>query len=164
MSLSRPRGYVIVCAECGAMSASPSSRGWRGYLSGDGEPELTFYCPACSVAGLGEATPSRDLNARLYRDAHRVGAATFRVALRTAVLLTVADAELASAFDIVAAAGGSAVSVLRGGEAERTRVEFDLEAHNQGHANRLALELLEALAGATPSVPGGWILASVDLA
>ena len=86
---------------------------------------------------------------------------TFRVAVNTAVPLPVADRELASAFDVVAAVGGSGVSVLRGGEAERTTVEFDLEAQNDGHARRLVLEALEPLAAATPSAPGGWVLAAV---
>ena len=54
--------------------------------------------------------------------------------------------------------------MLKGGAAERTRVEFDLEAQNDGHARRLALELLDALAGATPSVPGGWVFASLSAA
>ena len=87
---------------------------------------------------------------------------SFRVALDTAVALAVADAELASACDAVVAAGGSDISVLRGGDAQHTRVEFDLEAHNRGHATRLALAVLEALGEAAPPVPGGWVFSSLQ--
>jgi hypothetical protein len=38
---------VIVCVECGAMSATPSARGWRGYRTDDEEleeaSELALY-------------------------------------------------------------------------------------------------------------------------
>ena len=70
--------------------------------------------------------------------------------------------EVMSAFDVVADVGGFDVSVVRGGDVEPTRVQFDLEAQNDGHAKRLARELLEALAVVTPSVPGGWVFASLS--
>jgi hypothetical protein len=159
---------VIVCVECGAMSATPSMRGWRGYRTDDTKleetPELAFYCPVCAVAEFeGQLLPSPTGNrARRFRDARKPSATTFRVAVDTAVALVVADVELMSAFDVVADIGGSDVSMLRGGEAEPTRVEFDLEAQNDGHAARLARELLEALAVVTPSVPGDWVFASLS--
>lgn len=149
------------------MSATPSTRGWRGYRTDDPEldepPELAFYCPPCAVAEFGRPAPRQAArHGRRWRDADQPAATTFRVALNTAVALPVADVELASAFDVVAAAGGSGVSVLQGGDAERTSVEFDLEAQNGGHARRLALEALETLATVTPSVPGGWLLVTVN--
>ena len=156
---------VIVCVECGAMSATPSLRGWRGYRIDDPEdeepPALAFYCPSCAVTEAG-GRPTRlppPNRGRRFRDAHKPSAGRFRVTLETAVALVVADAELASTFDVVTSAGGLGLSVLRGGDAEPTRVEFDLEAQNDGHAARLARELLEALAAVTPSVPGGWVSA-----
>ncbi len=157
---------VIVCVECRAASATPSVRGWRGFRVEDVElgepPELAFYCPSCAVSELGRPLPVQKTHGRRWRDANKGGAMTFRVALE-AVPLSVADEEIASAFDVVSAVGGSGVSVLRGGDADQTRVEFDLVAQNDGHARRLALEALETLDAATQSVPGGWVLAAVDL-
>lgn len=150
------------------MSATPSTRGWRGYRTDDEElgeeAALAFYCPVCAVAEFGSRSlPSRTgLRGRRFRDARKPGGGTFKVAVDTAIALTVADVELASAFDVVAAAGGSSVSAVRGGDAEPTRVEFELEAQNDGHAARLARELLEALAVVVPSVPGGWVVASLS--
>ncbi|MGZ4371456.1 MAG: hypothetical protein ACXVRQ_04580 [Gaiellaceae bacterium] len=150
------------------MSASPSTRGWRGYRTDDPEledaPELAFYCPACAVAEFPDRplpSPTGNLGRR-FRDARKPSPMTFRIAVDTAVALVVADLELASAFDVVSEVGGFDVSVLRGGDAEPTRVEFDLEAQNDGHAARLARELLERLAEAAPSVPGGWVVASLS--
>ena len=157
---------VIVCVECHAESASPSARGWRGLRVDNPElgepPELAFYCPSCAESELGRPLPVEKTQGRRWRDANKGGATTFRVVL-TAVPLSVADVEIASAFDVVAAIGGSGVSVSHGGDTEQTRVEFDLEAQNDGHARRLALEALETLEAVTPSVPGGWVLAAVDL-
>jgi hypothetical protein len=157
---------VIVCVECRAVSSTPSVRGWRGFRVEDaslGEPpELAFYCPSCAVSELGRPLPVPKTNGRRWRDANKGAAMTFRVTL-TAVPLSVADEEIASAFDVVSAVGGSGVSVLRGGDDEQTRVEFDLVAQNDGHARRLALEALETLEAVTPSAPGGWVLAAVDL-
>jgi hypothetical protein len=157
---------VIVCVECQAASATPSVRGWRGVRVDHAElgeaPELAFYCPSCAVSELGRPLPVNEARGRRWRDANKGAAMTFRVAV-TAVPLSVADEEIASAFDVVAAAGGSGVSVSRGGDAGPTRVEFDLVAQNDGHARRLALEALETLDAVTPSVPGGWVLAAVDL-
>jgi hypothetical protein len=162
--------HVIVCVECGAMSATPSTRGWRGYRTGDPEladpPELAFYCPVCAVKEFGSPRlPSpTGTRARRFRDAHKPSPSTFRVAVETALALPVADAEMVSAFNAVRDAGGFEASVVRGGTAEPTRVEFELEAQNDGHAKRLARELLEALAVVTPSVPGGWVFASLSAA
>jgi hypothetical protein len=162
-----PRRFVITCTECGAMSVSSSGRGWRGYRTDHEdiaeEPALAFYCPICAVAEFGQPARGREISrGRRRRDAHKPSPATFRVAIDTAMALTVADVELATAFDVVAAAGGSVVSVMRGGDAEPTRVALDLEAQNDGHARRLALELLDALGGVTPSVPGGWVVTSLS--
>jgi hypothetical protein len=161
------RLHTLVCIECDAVSTSDAERGWRGYLTEDQEGDnpltLAFYCPSCAVEAFSRPAPEPTVSrGRRWRDANKFSSKTFRVAVNTAVALSVADGELASAFDVVAAAGGSGVSVLRGGEAEQTRVEFDLEAQNDGHARRLALEALETLAAATPSAPGGWVLAAVS--
>jgi hypothetical protein len=157
---------VIVCVECQAASATASVRGWRGVRVDNVElgepPELAFYCPSCAESELGRPRPVQTSRGRRWRDANKGGATTFRVAL-TAVPPSVADVEIASAFDVVAAIGGSGVSVSRGKNADQTRLEFDLEAQNDGHARRLALEALETLEAVTPSVPGGWVLAAVDL-
>jgi hypothetical protein len=164
--VSSSRRYVISCTECGAMSATSSGRGWRAYRTDDEElgeePALAFYCPVCTVAEVGQPPRGRETtHGRRWPDANKPNPATFRIALDTALALTVADAELATAFDVVAAAGGSVVSVVRGGDAEPTRVELELEAQNDGHAKRLAGELLETLAAATPAVPGGWVVLSL---
>jgi hypothetical protein len=161
------RRFVISCTECGAVSVSSAGRAWRAYriddVELDEEPALAFYCPVCAVAEFGQPVRGRETTqGRRWRDANKPDPARFKIALDTAVALTVADAELATAFDVVAAAGGSVVSVVRGGDAERTRVELELEAQNDGHARRLASELLDALGGVTPSVPGGWVVSSLD--
>jgi hypothetical protein len=161
-----PRLYTLVCIECDAVSTSQAERGWRGYLTEDHEGDnpltLAFYCPCCAVEGFSRPEPETVGRGRRWRDANKFSSKTFRVAVNTAVALSVADGELASAFAVVAAAGGSGVSVLRGGDAEQTRVEFDLEAQNDGHARRLALEALKTLGAVTPSAPGGWVLAAVS--
>ena len=59
------------------------------------------------------------------------------------------------------AGGGWDVAVLNQDAAE-PRVEFELEAQNQGHATRLAFEVLKALNNATPSLAAGWVLAAVN--
>jgi hypothetical protein len=55
-----PIRFNLVCIECGAHSASPSERGWRGYRcdnsDNDEPPALAFYCPACAVAEFGTRT------------------------------------------------------------------------------------------------------------
>jgi hypothetical protein len=104
----------------------------------------------CAIAEFGQPLPRpTGKRARRFRDARKPSPTTFRVTVETALALTVADAEMVSAFNAVT-------------DAEPTRVEFDLEAQNDGLAARLARELLEALAVVTPSVPGGWVFASLS--
>jgi hypothetical protein len=159
--------HTLVCSECDAVSTTEFERGWRGYLVDDHAvdelPALAFYCPSCAVERFGRPVPRQDeTRGRRWRDASKGATTTFRVALNTAPVLSDSDLELSSAFDVVQAAGGSGVSVLRGGEAERVRVEFYLEAQNDGHARRLVLEALERLASGTRSAPGAWVLAAVE--
>ena len=168
---SPPYQHAIVCVECGETSVTPATRGWCGYLidldESSESPALAFYCPACALAEFGHR-PTRAATAgpvtpgRRWRDAHEPAALVFRVVLETASALALEDEELASALDVIAEIGGSDVVLSRGGEAEATRVEFDLAAQNDGHARRLALELLEPLAERTPSVGDGWIFASLS--
>lgn len=153
------------------MSVTPSTRGWRGYLIDHDElsepPALAFYCPACASAEFGHG-PSPAVAAgevtqgRRWRDAHEPAALVFRVVLETASAFAVEDEELASALDAIAEIGGAGLVLSRGGEAESTRLEFDLAAQNDGHAKRLALELLEPLAERTPSARDGWVFASLS--
>jgi hypothetical protein len=161
-----PRLNTLVCSECGAVSAPDFERGWRGCRAddhgGDEPAALAFYCPRCAGEGFGRPAPRQEESrGRRWRDASKGSTTTFRVALNTTPV-SVSDLELASAFHVVEAAGGSGVMVLRGGEAERVRVEFYLEAQNDGHARRLVLEALETLAGETASAQGAWVLAAVD--
>jgi hypothetical protein len=163
--MSQP-SRVIVCAHCGAMSATASTRGWRGYRTDDPEldepPALAFCCPSCSMAEFGRPEPKPDSGrGRRWRDAHKTNTVTFRVALATAGARTVEETELESAFEVVVAGGGWDVAVLNQDTAP-PRVEFELEAQNQGHATRLAFEVLKALNNATPSLPAGWVLAEVN--
>ncbi len=164
--MSSPRRRVIVCVHCGAMSATASTRGWRGYRTDDPEldeaPALAFSCPSCSVAEYGRPMPNpHSGRSRRWRDAHKTNTVTFRIALAPAGSATVAETELESAFDVVIAGGGWDVAVLNR-EADEPRVEFELEAQNQGHATRLAFEVLKALNNATPSLAAGWVLAAVN--
>jgi hypothetical protein len=43
--------HVLACAECPRVSTI-TARGWKAYWTDDseedGQPELTFYCPACT--------------------------------------------------------------------------------------------------------------------
>jgi len=41
----------LICAECGAGSP-PDARGWRAYLTDDGEAEV--FCPECAAREFGE--------------------------------------------------------------------------------------------------------------
>jgi hypothetical protein len=62
MSSPRPVRHALICVECGTHSASPTERGWRGYLSDDHETdqhELVWYCPICAVTEFGPAPSER---------------------------------------------------------------------------------------------------------
>jgi hypothetical protein len=153
--------HTISCVECHASSSSSTDLGWRGYRSDD---DVAFYCPRCAEAEFGpKPAPKPQVSwSRRHRDANRGGAATFRVALEAAVPEDVPDAELAAAFDALTDADAAEIEVPPSADPARRRVEFDLEAQNPGHATRLALELADTLTAVTPSIEGGWILASLD--
>jgi hypothetical protein len=69
------------------------------------------------------------------------------------------SADLSSAVAVVHAAGGVEVSVLQNGNAPR--VEFNLEADDEGQAACAAQRALQRLTEATPMLAGGWILVSI---
>jgi hypothetical protein len=85
----------------------------------------------------------------------------FTVRFDTGFKSTAADDELVSAFATITAAGGSDVSVVRDEWNERPRAEFSLEAVDRPSAVIAVGALLAGLMEATPSVAGGWVLASL---
>ena len=112
--------------ECHAFFDAWLARLSHGRPGACGPAELAFYCPVCAVKEFGSPRlPSpTGTRARRFRDAHKPSPSTFRVAVETALALPVADAEMVSAFNAVRDAGGFEASVVRGGTAEPTRVEF----------------------------------------
>ncbi len=86
---------------------------------------------------------------------------TFRVQLDTAFKAVATDAELASTFTTITSRGGTDVSVVRDASGERPRAEFSLEADDRTQAALAVGSLLVAVMEATPSVAGGWVLASL---
>lgn len=153
--------HVIVCVECGATSASPSVRGWRGCRIDEEElnesPTLAFYCPVCSEAEFGGSSARASVPGRRWRDADRPGVLVFRVVLAAAPPAA-GEEGFGSGLDAIAAIGGSDVR-LSDGDDGAARVEFDLAAQNEGHARRLALGLLADQAGAGRN---GWVIVSLD--
>jgi hypothetical protein len=89
---------------------------------------------------------------------------TFRIQLDTAFKAVATDAELASTFTTITAGGGTDVSVFREAGGQRPRAEFSLEAGDRNQAALSVGSLLVAVMEATPSVAGGWVLASLQLA
>lgn len=68
--------------------------------------------------------------------------------------------DLASAVEVVHAAGGTDVSVLQN-DVNAPRVEFNLEADDEGQAAWAAHRALRRLTEATPLLVGGWVLVSI---
>jgi len=85
----------------------------------------------------------------------------FTVRFDTGFKSSATDEELVSAFTTITAAGGSDVSVVRDGGNKRPRAEFSLEAIDRPSAVVAVGALLVGLMEATPSVAGGWVLASL---
>ena len=86
---------------------------------------------------------------------------TFKIHLDTAFKAVATDAELASTFTTITSCGGTDVSVFRDAKGERPRAEFFLDADDHTHAVLSVGSLLVAVMEATPSVAGGWVLASL---
>jgi hypothetical protein len=86
---------------------------------------------------------------------------TYRIQLDTAFKAVATDAELASTFTTIASSGGTDVSVVRDANGERPRAEFSLVADDRTQAALAVGSLLVAVMEATPSVAGGWVLASL---
>jgi hypothetical protein len=160
---SPTRRFEIVCVACGAASSAPDARGWRGYrLDEPAEPfALAFYCPSCVETKTGVAPRGEVGQGRRWRDADKSSRARFRVVLDAADARAVDHADIESALDAIAAIGGSSVLLRAGGDVSPTRVEFELKAQNEGHAKRLALELLDPLDRRVPFA-GGWVFASLS--
>lgn len=74
-------------------------------------------------------------------------------------MATATSADLSSAVAVVHATGGTEVSVLQNDNAPR--VEFNLEAADEGQAAWAAHRALQRLQEATPLLVGGWILVSI---
>jgi hypothetical protein len=85
----------------------------------------------------------------------------FKVRLDTAFKATATDAELASTFMTISERGGTDVSVFREGNGERPRAEFSMDAADRSQAVLSVGSLLVAVMETTPSVAGGWVLASL---
>jgi hypothetical protein len=85
----------------------------------------------------------------------------FRIHFDTAFTAVATDAELASIFRTITANGGTDVSVLRGENGQRPRAEFSLDADDRTQAVLSVGNLLVAVMETTPSVAGGWVLASL---
>jgi hypothetical protein len=86
---------------------------------------------------------------------------TFRVHLDTAFRAVASDDELAATFTAITSHGGTDVSVFRDHNGERPRAEFSLVADDGAEAVLSVGSLLDAVLAATPSVAGGWVLASL---
>jgi hypothetical protein len=86
---------------------------------------------------------------------------TFRIQLDTAFKAVATDAELASTFTTITSHGGTDVSVFREDNGERPRAEFSLVAGDRTEAALSVGSLLVAVMETTPSVAGGWVLASL---
>lgn len=85
----------------------------------------------------------------------------FRVRLGTAFVAAASDEELAATFALIAAAGGTDISVVRDQSSGRPRAEFGIEAANRPSAVAAVDDILIALVGATPSVAGGWVMTAL---
>jgi hypothetical protein len=70
------------------------------------------------------------------------------------------SADLALAVAVVHEAGGKDVSVLQN-DVNAPRVEFKLEADDEGQAAWTAHRTLQRMTDATPLLVGGWILVSI---
>jgi hypothetical protein len=70
------------------------------------------------------------------------------------------SADLSSAVEVVHTAGGTDVSVLQN-DVNAPRIEFNLEADDEGQAASAAHRALQHLTEATPLLVGGWILVSI---
>jgi hypothetical protein len=85
----------------------------------------------------------------------------FRVRLGTAFVAAASDEELAAAFTLIAAAGGTEISVVRDQSSGRPRAEFAIEAIDRPSAVTTVDNLLIALIDATPSIAGGWVMTAL---
>ena len=86
---------------------------------------------------------------------------TFRIQLDTAFKAIATDAELASTFTTITSRADGRLGLPGGRAASGRGAEFSLEALTVAEAALSVGSLLVAVMEATPSVAGGWVLASL---